>query len=230
MEKFVDLLKIIAEKYLFQAIASAALAILAVAFFPNLFGITDKIGATWYGILIFCLTFLLLRCAKFVFILAKKKTAEKKEKKLSDELEKRKAEERDAKTIEQLWDYVDSLTPQDKHYLIKFLKTGNQPIAIRGAAFDIGLLTNRDFVACTEKQQQCTPTLNQKNESDEYMAFSIPNINMIYSSPITLYQLKDDFFELLKYSYEKYGKISHFDMEEESEKNESSCGTAKNLF
>ena len=36
-----------------------------------------------------------------------------------------------------------------------------------------------------------------------------------YASPTKLYRLKDDFFILLKYSYEKYGKISHFDMEDQ---------------
>lgn len=46
MEKLVDLLKIIAEKYLVQTLASVALAILGVAFLPNLLDMTNKVGKT----------------------------------------------------------------------------------------------------------------------------------------------------------------------------------------
>ena len=59
MEKLVDLLKIIAEKYLVQTVASVALAILGVAFLPNLLDMTNKVGKTLYAVLIFCLGFLL---------------------------------------------------------------------------------------------------------------------------------------------------------------------------
>ena len=52
MEKLIDLLKIIAEKYLVQAVASVAVAILGVAFLPNLFGMTNRVGKTLYGVLI----------------------------------------------------------------------------------------------------------------------------------------------------------------------------------
>ena len=61
MEKLVDLLKIIAEKYLVQTLASVALAILGVAFLPNLLDMTNKVGKTMYGVLIFCFGFLLIQ-------------------------------------------------------------------------------------------------------------------------------------------------------------------------
>ena len=113
MEKLVDLLKIIAEKYLVQTVASVALAILGVAFFPNLLDMTNKVGKTLYGVLIFCLGFLLIQGAKQIYTIAKNKVAEKNKKRLSDERRKRKADENEAEAIEQLWDYVDSLGLQD---------------------------------------------------------------------------------------------------------------------
>lgn len=115
-----------------------------------------------------------------------------------------------------LWDYVDSLELQDRHYLSEFLKTDNQPIEVMGEAFGFGLLANRKIVACTDKKQKCAPALNRKVEFEGHLVFPPPDVPyMSYPAPTKLYRLKDDFFELLKHSYEKYGKISHFDMEEQ---------------
>jgi hypothetical protein len=216
MEKLVDLLKIIAEKYLVQTLASIALAILGVAFLPNLLDMTNKVGKTLYGVLIFCLGFLLIQGAKHSYTIAKNKVAEKNKKRLSDELRKREADENEAEAIEQLWDYVDSLRLQDRHYLSEFLKTDNQPIEVMGEAFGSVLLANRNIVACTDKKQKCAPAPNRKVESEGHLVFLPSDAPFIsYPAPTKLYRLKDDFFELLKYSYDKYGKISHFDTEEQ---------------
>lgn len=215
MEKLVDLLKIIAEKHLAQTVASIALAILGVAFLPNLLDMTNKVGKTLYGVLIFCLGFLLIHGAKQIYTIAKNKAAEKNKKHLSDELRKREADENEAKAIERLWDYVDSLGLQDRHYLSEFLKTDNQPIEVMGEAFGFGLLANRNIVACTDKKPKCAPVPNQKVEFEGYLVFPPPDAPYIsYPTPTKLYRLKDDFFKLLKHSYVKYGKISHFDTEE----------------
>lgn len=111
MEKLIDLLKIIAEKYLVQAVASVAVAILGVAFLPNLFGMTNRVGKTLYGVLIFCLGFLIIQGAKHICTIVKNKAVEKNKRRLSDERKKREAEKDEAEAIAQLWDYVDSLTP-----------------------------------------------------------------------------------------------------------------------
>lgn len=216
MEKLVDLLKIIAEKYLVQTVASVALAILGVAFLPNLLDMTNKVGKTLYGVLIFCLGFLLIQGTKQIYTIVKNKAAEKNKKRLSDELRKREVDENEAEAIERLWDYVDSLGLQDRHYLSEFLKTDNQPIEVMGEAFGFRLLANRNIVACTDKKQKCAPAPNQKVEFEEHLGFSpLGALHISYPAPTKLYRLKDDFFELLKHSYDKYGKISHFDTEEQ---------------
>ena len=215
MEKLIDLLKIIAEKYLVQAVASVAVAILGVAFLPNLFGMTNRVGKTLYGVLIFCLGFLIIQGAKHICTIVKNKAVEKNKRRLSDERKKREAEKDEAEAIAQLWDYVDSLTPQDRNFLIEFIKTGNQPIEVIGEAFGNRLLANRNIVACMERKKKNASTLSQKIEFEGRLVFPPQDIAyMERSSPTKLYRLKDDYFELLKYSYEKYGKISHFDMEE----------------
>ena len=204
MEKFVDLLKIIAEKHLKGAIASVAITIITVAFLPNLFGIDDKVGKALYGVLIFCIAYLLIECGVHICNSVKSKLKQKR----SDELNEK-------EVLERLWNYVDSLSPQDRNYLFEFHRTGNQPIEVRSNPYGTGLLSNRDIVVCTEKQQKCAPELNRNPELAEQSNFHRPNIPYKTSPTSTkLYRLKDSFFELLKYSYDKYGKISHFDTEE----------------
>ena len=78
MEKFADLLKIIAEKHLVQTVASGTFAILGVAFFPNLFGMTEKVGKTLYGVLIFCLSFLLIQYVKHICTIVKNQLKRRK--------------------------------------------------------------------------------------------------------------------------------------------------------
>lgn len=179
MEKLVDLLKIIAEKHLAQTVASIALAILGVAFLPNLLDMTNKVGKTLYGVLIFCLGFLFIQGAKQIYTIAKNKVAEKNKKRLSDELRKREADENEAEAIERLWDYVDSLRLQDRHYLSEFLKTDNQPIEVMNEPFRFGLLTNRNIVVCTDKKPKCAPEPNRKVEFDGHIVFAPPDASYI---------------------------------------------------
>lgn len=41
------------------------------------------------------------------------------------------------------------------------------------------------------------------------------NLDLIFcNSGMKLYKLRDDFYQTLKLSYEKYHRISHFDLEE----------------
>lgn len=196
MEKFVDLLKIMIEKYLVQTVASIAAAIFGVAFLPNLFEMSDDVGKTSYGVLIFCTTFLLIQCIKHIYASTKNHVEKKQKKRLDDELSEKKAKIREKERLEKLWDYVDSLSSKDKQYLVEFLKTGNKPILAIPNRFRDGLLNNNKYVARTERYQ---------------------NPTIAYSEEAKLYRLRDDFFEQLRYSYDKYGRISHFDMEEEND-------------
>ena len=213
MEKLIDLLKIFEEKHLISAIASFAFAILGVALAPDFFGLIDSVGEIVYGMLLFCILFLLIQFGKFVYSFIKKKIARKQKQKKAAELQQKIEEEREKKTIEDLWDYVDSLSSQDKHYIMKFLITDNKPIEVSGFVVS-GLLSNSNLVACTEKNNALDPS--SKIEFEGRLVYTPQDIPfMTYQSPVKLYRLKDDFFKLLKYSYKKHHKISHFDMEEE---------------
>lgn len=207
MEKLLDLLKIFEEKHLIPVIASIAVAILFVTFLPNLFDLTSKAGKVLYLTLVFCIAFLLIYFGKYICSFFKNKIAKKRK-------QKKEEEEQEKEKMEDLWDYVDSLSPQDQCYLMEFLKTNNKPIEMREVAPN-RLLSDSDNVACTEKKQASALDPSRKIEF-EGDSMCIPNgISFMEDEPpVKLYRLKDDFFNLLKCSYEKYHKISHFEMEE----------------
>lgn len=214
MEKLLDLLKIFEEKHLIPVMASIAVAILFVTFLPNLFDLTNKAGKVLYLILVFCIAFLLIHFGKYICSFFKNKIAKKRKQKKIAEFQQKEEEEHEKEMMEILWDYVDSLSPQDQCYLMEFLKTNNKPIEMREIAPN-GLLSDSDNVACTEKKQASALDPSRKIEF-EGDSMCIPNgISFMEDEPpVKLYRLKDDFFNLLKCSYEKYHKISHFEMEE----------------
>ena len=210
MGKIIDLLKVFAEKHLIPAIISIAVAILGVALCPNVLGIEDKVGSALYGLLIFCLCFSFIQFLVWLFNRIKAARKKGKAKTRNREFETRQEKE----ALEHLWDYVDSLSPQDKKHLKTFLETDNEPIEIEGEFFGYGLLSNNRIVVCTNKpsEPKMENTLTVKTNKN---SVPIDFTKMIYSTPTKLYRLKDDFFELLKYSNDQYHKISHFDLEEQ---------------
>ena len=107
----------------------------------------------------------------------------KKELQEIDEFYKQKRSERN---LEWLWDFVDSLCRDDMNYLETFLRNNNNPIVINGDSYFCG---NRLFSSAYVKKQEGYDT------DGHYVK----------------YILTSDFYELLKFSAEKYGKIGHFE-------------------
>lgn len=211
MKKFADILKIFADKHLIPSAASLAVAILGLAFQPEAFGISNQVGKFLYGVLIFCLCFLLIQFGKYGTNIVKNMRAKKikkiAEKKRCEQLLK----DEEKENMENLWKFVDDLSLQDKNYLRVFLENGNTPIECMGGEPYYGLLSNEKCVVSTDR-----PSGIHRNNTMEYEGRQVyvPD-NWDYSG-IKLYKLTDDFYELLKYSRNKYKRISHFDMEEEN--------------
>lgn len=205
MEKnIIELLKLFIEKYLYQTLISVVVSIFCVAFFPDIFGIYKRMGKFIYGIFLFCITFLIIS-----IIIYFKTTIKKKIQQTKYEREKNSCELQE--DLENLWTYVDSLSVEDRNYLKIFLDNGNAPIERNGYPFIQGLFTNTNIILCTEKEKKPIKTQNQ----DEII--SSETFYHIYNSCVTqnkLYRLRNEFYELLKYSYENYHKISHFDLME----------------
>lgn len=212
MEKLADLLKIFADKHLIPSAASLAFAISGVAFLPDAFGISKNVGKFLYGVLIFCLCFLLIQFGKYLAKTVKNAKSQKDKKTAEEQEKKRKEEINEKKSLEDLWQYVDTLSPQDKDFLREFLKNENQPIELVGGEPFNGLLSNKKFVVSTEK-----PTGQRRKNTMKFEGRQVYYTESTDYSTTRLYKLNDEFYKLLKYSYEKYKRISHFDMEEEND-------------
>ena len=217
MEKIADLLKIFADKHLNPSVASLAVSILGVAFLPEALEISNRVGKFLYGVLIFCLCFLLIQLGKYI-VKTFKELRSRKEKQEAEEQEKKQEEEAEEKEkLEDLWKYVDALSPQDKDYLRVFLKNGNQPIELMGGEPYRGLLSNKKIVVSTQKPTEVQRNNTMELEGRKVYIQNMIEYTMVYSTTTTLYKLNDDFYALLKYSLDKYKRISHFDTEEEND-------------
>lgn len=100
--------------------------------------------------------------------------------------EHKKYQDRDEReAMENLWSYVDELSENDRLILYSFIKNGNKTIEKPGGWYSPeSLLSNDRIVHCR--------TIYRGN------------------TPINQYILDDAFYNNLKYSYVKYGKICHF--------------------
>lgn len=133
------------------------------------------------GYYCFCVGVLFILIQFFMWISNSNKR--KKELQEIDELYKQKRMERE---LEWLWDFVDNLCRDDINYLETFLRNNNNPIVIKGNSYFYG---NRLFTSTYVKKQEGYDT-------DGYYV---------------KYILTSNFYGLLKFSAEKYGKIGHFE-------------------
>lgn len=221
MEKLIDLIKPLIEKYLFTTVSSVALAILGVALLPDIFKLKEYVGSFLYGVLLFCICFLITNLIKHLVNGLKNKRLQFKIEKQQKDLIKTQEEMRKKQELEELWCYVDKLSPLDKRYLQEFLNNSNTPIEVDNlylSLYPSGLLSNTNVIVSTKKQKNFVDVVKKINlDEDELMRFALPiDTFSDYSTHSILYKLKDEFYDLLKYSYEQYGKISHFDFKENS--------------
>lgn len=213
MEKIADLLKIFADKHLIPSTASLAVSILCVAFLPEALGISNSVGKFFYGVLIFCLFFLLLQFGKCIVKVFKGMIAQKAKRRAENQENIQDEQTKEKETLENLWKYVDSLSPKDKNYLRVFLKNENQPIELICKEQGWGLLSNKEIVVSTEKTTRVQINNTVGLEGRQIYIPHTMKYNVGYPTT-TLYKLSDDFYDLLRYSHDKYKRISHFDMEE----------------
>ena len=196
-------IKAFIEKDLVPSIISLAAGIITVLILPEDNWMVEKVGTVWIGVLAFALCFLLV---KLLVVIAKfvKKRAIKRANKQYD-LERDKEEEKEA--IEKLWQSVDALSPGDRQTLKLLIENNNTPIEeSSGCFYDFGSLFMSNWIVSTTvpyefEDQDNQPVLNSNG---------IPIANFMNHGK-KLYKLKDDVFQMLKYSKEKYGKISNFE-------------------
>lgn len=115
--------------------------------------------------------------------------------------------------IHQLWDIIDSLSVDDKKLIYGFLKSKNTPIIMKEN--QNSKLLNSSWINKTEVENNS----NEKSNSQETnIVNNLTNIDITKLYTVSKifyykYKLKDEVYELLKYSINTYGKISNFEDE-----------------
>ena len=191
--------KTFAEKHLIPSVISLAAGFIAVLALPEDSWMIAKISKVGVGILAFALCFLMVELIILVTKRIIKKASEKKS-------EKKYQEQKEKETIEELWSNVDDLSPGDRALLHKFIETNNEPIENESSMwFSPGSLLVSNWVVST-----FVPYHFENEETEITKENGIP-VSHFMNQGKKKYKLKDDIFKLLKYSMEKYGKISNFE-------------------
>ena len=119
--------------------------------------------------------------------------------------EKEKHKERELnEKLETLWSLVDNCSKEEQQLLMEFIKNKNKPI-IREETYNHKIL-NSDLVHKTIHKAQETQTVCTKPKSPYAIGISRTE----YTRPEYKYILKEDVYELVKESWKRYERISHF--------------------
>ncbi|EQG49892.1 hypothetical protein QIY_3436 [Clostridioides difficile DA00141] len=155
-----------------------------------------------YAVFLFCVWFLII---ELVIWLVQKIQYHNYSKGVEQRNKQRQAEEWQ-QSLEFLWTDVDNLSSSDYKLLLRFIKNENQPYCSSGTPMGHCLL-NSDWVHKTVSKP-AKRVLIKSNQRTSSKAIPIP----VYETISETYQyiLREDIYQMLKYSYEKYGKISHF--------------------
>ena len=195
-EALANVLKDLLEKHLFPFIASIALAIALIIIIPADFWVIVKIGKMAFGALVFCIAFLIIHGISYLF----KFIQAKKRKKENELYLKQAKEQEELRKMEEIWHMVDAMSPEERQLIKQFIESNNEPYVEDGMAFRFTPhLLNSNWVVSTTVPQNLDQDMHYDSEV------------MIYSGLARQYKLKEDVFKMLKYSYEKFDKISHFE-------------------
>ena len=198
-----ELLKLFLEKHFIPTIISVVVAIVVLVITPLDSWVIIKIGKVLYLVLSFGITILIIELLLFSFNRIRIVNNNHRKKLRKQEERKREKEQE----VKELWEFIDGLSPKDRQYIDGFLETNNEPIESWGQsylAYD-SLLSNREWVITTEISKYYDFSANEEI-TDE----TVIKENKLVPFSFDLYKLKQDKFDLLKYSIEKYGRISNF--------------------
>ena len=204
MKSLVEVVKIFLEKYFISSVFAFVITIFIYLLLPLEFFPVKKLGILFFLIFIFSIAFLLLQLIIRGYKFCKSKISDKKYK----EYQNKQREETNREALEQLWSYIDSLNKDDFLLIQNFLESNNKPIIRNANAYYSGdCLLASNYVHSTiveaPKEEKIIPHTTIKN------GYAIPFTS--YTNGKKKYILKDDFYQMLKYSQEKYGRIFHFE-------------------
>lgn len=191
----------IVDKHLIPGVISIIAMVSVYSITPSDNTTLVSVGSTLFLLLIFCIAFVIVELMIFLFGRFKTMRSEASNKRENEVYVGRSARE----NLERLWTYVDTLSPSERKLLGEFVESDNKPYVENGDVYHAhDTLLNSNVIHKRRMHKN-------SNESTEYVTDNkIRNLfegNNVY----TEYVLEENFYRLLKYSKENYGKISHFE-------------------
>lgn len=202
----VEFCKVFAEKHLIPSVLSIVGAIIALIFIPSDYWMIVKVGKFLFFALVAGIVFLAVNFLVFCW----HKVVSYKNDNYLKQYYNQNATKSAKENIEELWTAVDKFNPDDRNLLRDFLESDNAPITrSSGNRYFGNSLLASDWVVSTEEygEEEQPIILSEKLKGKAVPTGAIGPGRAI----VVKYKLNDDIFSILKYSKEKYGKISHFE-------------------
>ena len=202
-EKLLDTLKIFFERHLIPTVSAVVASFITYYITPADNALLIKFNIIGFSVFLFCIWFLVIKLIIWFFEKIQCLSYSRKEEQRHSQREA--LQERE--TMEALWTDVDRLSQSDYRLLLKFVRNENKPYLTSGTHFGECLLNSGWVHKTISKPERKIPIKTQRSSSSK--AIPLP----VYETISETYQyiLNDDIYKLLKYSYEHYGKISHFE-------------------
>lgn len=183
MEAFGKALEVLLEKRLIPTIVGLVIGVIAYVLTPDNTILLEKLGRNWYILFFAAVGFLGITLIHYLYSKVTEIMVSVSNKRHRREMDKK----REREGLQEMWDFIDSLSQEDREFIKTFLKNNNAPIVEykNYAQFYHGIRNNTDLVKCRDI-----------TDTDGYMK--------------TQYVLSDSFYNNLKYSMENYGRIGNF--------------------
>lgn len=193
-EKLLDILKTFFEKYFIQALIAIIPTVIIYYVTPEDMNFLKKIGKEVYLLFCFVCCFLIVEFIIYIFKKIKSKTYYNK-------LSKEQNEKIEMQNLHYLWNFVDSLDENKKNLLKYMLDNKNKAINIQGC-----LMGNRLLDEWFINTQITSDGLIKS-----FDIFSVKEKGTVEKGyVVTQYKLREEIYEALIYSRDRYGKISNF--------------------
>lgn len=208
MDKFADVLKIFIEKHLIPSVISIVGAILTLLIVSEDNWIIVKIGKLSAGILAFCICFLLIQFV--IKIINGIKKAFNNVSEFNYRMKQNEKEKQEA--IENINEFVDRLSPEDKEILLNFIKNGNKILIAYdrmgfGSLYSLLDNTNIMNIAIYDGELSDIDTTRYWITSDLEQMLSQ---GMKPVGGFKKYKIKDSYFHNFEIVYKETGKLGNF--------------------
>lgn len=201
-------IKVFVEKHLISTVISVVISIIAFLVLPTDFWMIVKLGKVPFALLVAGILFLFIQLVIYFYHKITKWLFNKAFYRHYDQS----ADEGERKTLEKLWSAVDAYSPDDRKTIKEFLQTNNTPIEkSSGVCYFSSSLFNSNWVISTEEYGEEKPVVHIPEKLKGKAIPINPSAFVGGREIIMKYKLRDEIFNALKYSMDKYGKISHFE-------------------